>query len=72
MQLAVDLLEALGRVALRGVDHMDEQSRAFQMREELVAETGALACSFDQAGNVCDDELSLVRARPSREPAGSS
>ncbi len=40
---------------------MDEQPRALEVREELVAEADALARSFDQAGDVGDDELAAVR-----------
>ena len=71
-ELAVDLLEALGGIALGGVDHVDEQPRALEVREELVAEPGALARALDQAGNVRDDELALVGAPPCRAPAGAS
>ena len=60
-QLAVDLLEALGGVALGDVDHVHEQARSLEMREELVAEPGTLARALDQPGDVGDHELALVR-----------
>ena len=57
--------EALGGVALGRVDHVQEQPRALEVGEELVAEPDALARALDQAGDVGDGEL---RARPGRRP----
>ena len=61
LELAVDRREALGRVLAR-VDHVDEQARAFEMGEELVAEPDAFARTLDQARHVGDGELSPVRS----------
>ena len=48
-ELAVDRREPLLGVALGGVDHVDEQPGALEVREELVAEPDALARALDQA-----------------------
>ena len=39
---------------------MDEQARALDVGEELVAEPGAAARALDQAGDVGEDELAVV------------
>ena len=46
---------------LRDVDHVDEQPRALEVREELVAEADALARAFDQPRHVGDGDLPAVR-----------
>ena len=60
-ELPVDRAEPLFEVRLGGVEHVDEESRALEMREELVAETGAVGSTLDEAGHVGDGELALVR-----------
>ncbi len=42
------------------VEHVHEQPRALDVREEVVPEAGALARALDQAGDVGDDQLALV------------
>ena len=49
----------------RQVDHVQQQARALQVAQELVAEAGAFGGAFDQAGDVGDDEA-LLRARRAR------
>ena len=58
-ELMVDLAELLVRLAGRRVDHMDEQPGPLEVREELMAETDALARALDQ-----------TRARPRRSADG--
>jgi hypothetical protein len=53
----VDRAEAGLEVPLGRVDHVDEQPRALEMGEELVAEPGSLGRALDQAGDVRDREL---------------
>ena len=48
-ELAVDRAEPLLDVPLGRVDHVQEQPRALEVREELVAEPDALARALDQA-----------------------
>ena len=60
-ELAVDRAEPLLEIRLGGVEHVDEQSRALEMREELVAETRAVGRALDEPGDVGDGELPLVR-----------
>ena len=59
-ELAVDRREPLVGVGLRPVDDVDEEPRALEVGEELVAEAHALARAFDQTGNVGDGELAAV------------
>ena len=59
-QLSVDHAPALGRVVLRCIDHVQQQARALEMREKLVAEPDAFARALDQPGNVRDRQLPPV------------
>src|SRR5919197_1308250 len=59
-ELAVDRPELLLRVAGRQVDHVHEQARALEVREELVAEADALARALDEARHVGDGELAAI------------
>ena len=45
----------------RNIDYVPQQPGSLQMLEKLNAETGAIGCPFDQAGNIRDDET-LLRA----------
>ena len=49
---------------------MDEESRALEMREELMAEAGDVRCTLDQARHVGHGELPCVR--PSTTPSTGS
>ena len=71
-QLGVVLLELLGQrlglldridavVERRHVDHVQQQARALQVAQELVAEAGAFGGALDQARDVGDDEALLRR-----------
>ena len=60
-QLRVDRAPTLVGVAFRRVDNVQQEPRALEMREELVAEADALARAFDQSRHVGDDELPTVR-----------
>jgi hypothetical protein len=66
-ELALDRRVVLDRVGSlteryvrRDVEHMDQQPRALDVREEVVAEPGAVARALDQTGDVGDDELAFV------------
>ena len=59
-ELRVDRAPAVLRVGLGRVDHVQQQPRALEMREELMAEPDALARALDQPGHVGDDELPAV------------
>ena len=61
LELVLDRGPALGRLAVGGVDHVDEHARPLQMREELVSEPRALARALDQARDVGDGQLPAVR-----------
>ena len=50
----------VGAVERREVEHVDEQPRALDVREEVVAEAGAVAGALDQPRDVGDDELAIV------------
>ena len=50
----------VGAVERREVEHVDEQPRALDVREEVVAEARAGAGALDQPGDVGDDELAVV------------
>ena len=60
-ELLIDRPPALVGIALRRVDDVEQQPRAFEMREEFVAQPYSFARALDQAGNVCDRELPPVR-----------
>ena len=55
-------MEALDGVAVRRVDDVQEHARALEMREELVAEAGAVCRALDEPRDVRDRELARVRA----------
>ena len=62
-ELALDHLVVglrIGAVERREVEHVDEQPRALDVREEVVAEAGAVAGALDQPGDVGDHELAVV------------
>ena len=61
LELAVDRARSARGDVLGHVDHVHEQPRALEMREELVPEADALARALDQPGNVGDGELAPVR-----------
>ena len=44
----------------RDVEHVHEQARALDVREEVVPEPGAVAGALDQPGDVGDDQLALL------------
>ena len=56
-------------IVLGGVEHVHEQSRPLEMRQELVAETGTFLGPFDPAQGL-DHELSLVRDLDGPEEQG--
>ena len=63
-ELALDhrvVLDRIGAVERRQVEHVDEQPRALDVGEEVVAEPGAAARALDQPGDVGEDELAVVR-----------
>ena len=70
-ELTVDGSEALHGIAVRRIDHVQEQARALQVREELVAEPDALARTLDQPRHVGHGQLAPVgsvhRAEHGRE-----
>ncbi len=49
----------VGAVERREVEDVDEQPRALDVGEELVAEAGAVRGALDQPGDVGDDQLAL-------------
>ena len=49
----------VGAVERREVEHVDEQPRALDVGEEVVAEAGARARALDQPGDVGDHELAV-------------
>ena len=59
-----DRVDAL--VERREVDDVQQQARALQVAQELVAEAGAFGGAFDQARDVGDDEALLGRRRARR------
>ena len=62
-QLALDhrvVGTGIGAVERREVEHVHEQPRALDVREEVVAEAGAAARALDQPGDVGDHELAVV------------
>ena len=62
-QLVGDGLPLVHRLARGAVDDADDDPRALDVAEELVAEAAALVGALDQAGDVGDDR------RPLRRPA---
>ena len=63
-QLALDhrvVLRRVGAVQRREVEHVDQQPRALDVGEEVVAEAGAGARALDQPGDVGDHELAVGR-----------
>ena len=74
LELALDRLEVLDRVGAverRQVEHVHEQPRALDVREEVVAEAGAVAGALDQPGDVGDHQLAVVARAACRAPASS-
>ena len=59
-ELSIDRVPTLRSVAFRGVDHMQQQPRALEMRKELVPQADTLARSLDQSRHVGDDQLPAV------------
>ena len=53
----------------REVEHVHEQPRALDVREEVVAEPGAVAGALDQARDVGDDQLAFAPASRSSTPS---
>ena len=66
------VLDRVGAVERREVEHVHEQPRALDVREEVVAEAGAGAGALDQPGDVGDHELAVVAPRACRAPARAS
>ena len=60
-ELGVDGSPTVIGVALGRVDDVEQQPRALEVREELVAEADALARALDQPWDIGDDELPPVR-----------
>ena len=74
-QLALDhgvVGVGVGAVERREVEHVDEQPRALDVREEVVAEPGAVARALDQPGDVGDARAGGRRPRASPAPARAS
>ena len=59
-------------VERRQVDDVQQQARALQVAQELVAEAGAFGGAFDQPGDVGDDEALLGRRRAPRRGSGAA
>ena len=62
----------VGAVERREVEHVDEQPRALDVREEVVAEAGAGARALDQPGDVGERRAGGRRPRACRAPARAS
>ena len=60
-QLVADRLIRGGRVLAPEIDEVDEQTAALDVGQELVPQAGAPSRPLDQAGNVGQHQLSLVR-----------
>ena len=74
-QLALDrrvVGDRVRAVERREVEHVDEQPRALDVGEEVVAEPGAVAGALDQPGDVGEHELALVGVERARAPARAS
>ena len=56
----------------RDVDDVQQQARALQMAQELVAESRAFGRAFDQPGNVGDDEAAVLVGCARRRGCGAS
>src|SRR5204863_377640 len=63
-ELVVDLAELLPDVARGHVDHVQQQPRAFEVREKLVPEPDTLARALDQPRHVADG--AVLATPPSR------
>ena len=61
LELAVDHAEPLLEIRLGCVDDVDEEPRALEVGEELVAEAGTVGRALDEPRDVGDGELSLLR-----------
>ena len=74
-ELALDrrvVVDRVGAVERVEVEHVDEQPRALDVGEELVAEPGAVARALDQPRDVGDHELAVVGLERARAPARAS
>ena len=63
LQLPAHRVEIVHRIAAacaRDVDEVHQDLRAFEMPQELVAETETAVCAFDQARYVGDDEAAIL------------
>ncbi len=63
LELALDGRVVLGRVAAverREVEHVHEQPRSLDVRQEVVPQPGAGARALDQPRNVRDDQLAIL------------
>ena len=58
-------------VERRQVDQVQQQARALQVAQELVAQAGAFGRALDQARDVGDDEALLGRRRAPRPGWGA-
>ena len=56
----------------RDVDEVQQQARALQMAQELVAEARAFGRAFDEARNVGDDEAACLRDVRTTPSCGAS
>ena len=54
--------DRVGAVERRQVEHVHEQPRALDVRQEVVPEPGAAARALDQPRDVGDHELAVVRS----------
>ena len=63
LELCVDLVEVIDRVAAldaRGIDDVQDELRALDVAQEVVAEADAIGCALDEAWDVRHDEALLV------------
>ena len=47
--------------AAGGIDHEEEEGAAEEMAEEFVTEADVFVCSFDEAGDIGDDDAAVLR-----------
>ena len=62
-KLCVDLLNVVNRVAALAacrVNQMQQQTAAVDMAQEVVSQTGTLACTLDNTRNIGHDEVLLL------------
>ena len=63
LELCVDLVEVIDRVAAldaRGIDDVQDELRALDVAQEVVAEANAVGCALDEAWNIRHDEALLI------------